>query len=174
MKSKTIYGAIAVLLSVFCFSCEEIEEDDYPVSAKIDGVVYESKGSLWLPTSIANFKIHLFQDSLHLELKRQLFHADSCLTLSARVSSDAALKLNHKYPVVCNRTHLYHHVKYYEAISGWLMIRDTTSSKAFYSLRVSGEFEIVFDGLNDEEDIILTEGRFGPMEFDYNKKTNQL
>ena len=173
MKSKTIYCAIAVLLSVFCFSCEEIEEDNYPVSARIDGVVYESKGGLMQMHDLIA-KLNQFEDGFSLLLSRTLYHGDDWLSLSVYVSPEGRWELNRRYPIVSNgasyETSIYRYNGAYFtdqfSKSGWLMLTDSTTTRSG-KLQLSGEFEIVFEGQDDNEETILTEGRFNSLTCSY-------
>ena len=173
MKSENLCRAIAVLLSLFCFSCETFEEDNYPVSAKIDGVVYESRGGL-LQLHDVNAQLYQYEDGFTILLSRTIYHGDTPLSLGIYASPEGYWKLDRKYPVVAHRetniTRFYgDSIVCQYAKSGWLMLTDTTTRSG--NLRLSGEFEIVFEGQDDNEETILTEGRFNSIPFYFSKQS---
>ena len=177
--NRMVNRVIAVLLSVVCFSCEEIEEDNYPVSARIDGVVYESKGGLLqIHDLIAN--LNQYEDGFSLLLSRTLYHGDDWLSLSVYMSPEGRWELNRRYPIVSNgasyETSIYRYNGDYFidqfSKSGWLMLTDSTKTR-FGKLQLSGEFEIVFEGQGDNEETILTEGRFNSVTFSYSEYSSE-
>ena len=53
------------------------------------------------------------------------------------------------------------------------MVTDTTKTSSG-KLQLSGEFEIVFEGQDDNEETILTEGRFNSVTFRYSEYSSEM
>lgn len=158
--------ACVFFLSAECNPYPEL--DLHPVSVYVDDVRYESER---IPSfGDKNFAISQRESCFYFDLERDLHCGDKCKTLHIHASSEGQLELHKKYPVSLQDTYwkspeYNHHDKQY-AESGWIMLIDTSFNISNH-IKVAGKFEIIFEDLGDDEPTRLTEGDFGPMNFNY-------
>lgn len=166
---KTITLLVFVVGMVGCELLGD-SSDHYPVSAKINGVLYQSENDLmaWA----ADFDLEHYDGVFDLKFCRKVHYKEQTANLVIQTVSDGFLELKKKYPLtglssISFRDELSQSI-FGSGIgypkSGWVMVTDTAHCRSFHSLVMQGEFEFEIQPVG-EDTLVVREGRFGPVTF---------
>ena len=166
MKSRISKYVALVSVLVLCIGCKimpYLNADRYPVSVKINGELYESQGYYSSFDARLEPEIYQYDSSIVIKFKRELHSGDKSYQLRVCAHKKGSFELNKKYPVSNDDTF----GNRFNPDSGWVKIIDTARVKGrLYDIEAIGEFELFF-GEDTGMEIVLSEGRFGPMKFTY-------
>lgn len=166
MKNKIKYKLIVICLLLSCSGCDVlIDYDSKPVSAQIDGVLYQSVPELYPTPHTIPFSLDCQDTFFEFRLYRSLFNDDvrKHLVLKSRIHSD--LEMNKKYDIKVDDSYMstfLDNLSYsQDAVSGWIMFTDILPNSST-KIHVMGKFEVIFEGAGDQKETLLTNGYFGP------------
>lgn len=177
MKSKFRPSALFGVLLIALSGCDIFTGvDSFPVSAVIDDVTYVSIPGVNYFQRSHDHTLMLERDYFSFSLQRELANTElgqRNIQIQVTEAFDGRVELNKKYNV-SGLTRLFTpiDVGFYEhdAISGWVMFTEMTPSSLTDqsgTVYISGEFEIVFEGVNDGDVILAKDGYWGPSLFNY-------
>lgn len=171
MVSKIIYYAVIAFLTMFCVGCEKVSDENVLVSCLVNGVQYETKVPYYLGMTGLDFE--QYDESCVFMLFRWLYCDDEafCLALRADVADSCEPELNKKY-MLSESQHVVSWIRegqrYDECdfVDGWILFTDISPSASNTTICVTGMFECTFTVEDSGEVIMLTKGKFGPLDCD--------
>lgn len=160
MKNLFKYTLAALCMLLSCPGCEKILYARVPIYFKLDGVMYRKQESL-----INNHDIRFDDSSFEYILQSDFISWGKTVSLYLRTgdSSSPELELNKRYPIkesTCLTTYNESTIKRHESVSGWITFTDIVPDEKMPDniLAITGNFEIIFEGYTEGEDIVISNG----------------
>lgn len=140
-----------------CPGCEKVSYKELPIYFKLNGIVYKRP-----PDSMIITHSFLISDSGFEYILRGDFTGQGQtvdLYLRAGDSSSSEIELNKRYVIKENtRLTTYNEstIKRHKPVTGWIMFTDEEVTDS--TLAMTGNFEIIFEGYTEDEDIVISDG----------------
>ena len=144
-----------------CPGCEKVSYKELPIYFKLNGIVYRRP-----PDSMIITHSFLISDSGFEYILRGDFTGQGQtvdLYLRAGDSSSSEIELNKRYVIKENtRLTTYNEstIKRHKSVSGWITFTDIAPDEKMPDniLAITGNFEIIFEGYTEGEDIVISNG----------------